>query len=46
MNNSQCDLLMFMLIKLLVFASLFNAQKKHVLKQALICAALGRLRWS
>ncbi len=32
------------LVKLLVFAALFNAQKKHVLKQALICAALGRLR--
>ncbi len=33
-------------VKLLVFAPLFNAQKKHVLKQAVICAALGRLCWS
>ncbi len=36
----------FTLIKFLVFVPLFNAQKKHVLKQAVICAALGRLRWS
>ncbi len=27
----QCDLLTFVLIKLLVFAPLFNASKKHVL---------------
>ncbi len=26
--------------------SIFNAQKGHVLKQAIIYAALGRLHWS
>ncbi len=30
----------------LVNSLVFNAQKKHVLKQAVICAALGRLCWS
>ncbi len=43
---TQCNLLTFVLVKSLVFVPLFNAPKKHVLKQAVICAALGRLHWS
>ncbi len=43
---TQCDSQKIALINSLVFAALFNAPKKHVLKQAVICAALGRLRWS
>ncbi len=33
-------------LNLLTFVSLFNAPKKHALKQAVMFAALGRLRWS
>ncbi len=43
---TQRDLLTFALVKLLVFAALFKAPKKHVLKQAVICSTLGRLSWS
>ncbi len=35
-----------MLVNSLIFAPLFNAPKKHFLKQAVICAALGRLHSS
>ncbi len=40
------DLLTFAIIKLLAFVPLFNAPKKHVLIQVVICTALGRLCWS
>ncbi len=42
----QHDLLAFALVKLLLFPQLFNSPKKHVLKHAVICAALDRLRRS
>ncbi len=42
----QHDLLAFALVKLLLFAPLFNSPKKHVLKHAVIYAALDRLRRS
>ncbi len=47
-ESRQRDLLTFALVKLLVFAPLahLTLPKKHALKQAVICAALGRLRWS
>ncbi len=43
---TQHDLVTFALVKLLVFAPLFKGQKKACLKAGVICAALGRLRWS
>ncbi len=45
-NYHPSDLIILALVKLLVIVPLFNAPKKHVLKQAVICAALGRLQWS
>ncbi len=41
---TQRDLLMYTLVKLLVFTPLFNNQRKHVLKYVAIYAVFGRLR--
>jgi len=44
--NHASDLLRLALVNSLGFASSFNAPKKHVLNQILICAAVGKLCWS
>ncbi len=43
---TQHDLVTFALVKLLVLHHYLKAKKKACLKAGVICAALGRLRWS